>query len=90
MCCVWCVSRSWLDAARYAQIGQATADSALDYADNLNAADFDDDDDDDDTDTDGDDGDVESAELFDSTRGISEALNATGTAAGGDTMKKAR
>jgi len=55
--------------ATYAQIGQAKVDSALDYAENLDAADFDDDD----TDSDIDD-DIESAELFDSSRSMSEAL----------------
>ena len=67
--------------ATYAQIGQAPVDSALDYAENLSAADFDDDDSDSDADDD-----LESAELFDSSRGISEALNAAAPA----TAKKAK
>ena len=57
--------------AMYAHIGHEQVDSAIDYHENLSTADFDDDDDDEDSD------DVEAAVLFDSTRGISEALNAS-------------
>ena len=64
--------------ATYAHIGQATVDSALDYAENLSAADFEDDDSDED-----DEDDMEGAELFDSTRAFSEA-SGSANAAGGD------